>query len=498
MHSVSKTLARLVLTLLGAAACGAPDLEPLRSPLLPERTAAELAADLDAFVPSRRQRAGVPGVAVAVVRDGEIVFVRGYGVADLLTRRPVTPRTVFEVASHSKPVTAYAALRLVAQGALELDTPLAGLVDEPFLPPSPESDRVTLRQVLSHSSGLSNLGVGLLTDRHLWFPPGDHFSYSGHGYSYLGRALEDVTGEPLAAHLEHAVLEPLGMTRSGYRLQRAIAEQMARPHLPAWLVAGATLGLLLLLALLVSGPGWIVLRVARRLRRLRAGGSSASRRPGLVAVLGLAAVAGSAAWLLGPTALCGLAVLACVAGPLGAALWVGRALWRSRELRSRPRGLALAGLAAACIALAGFVATRPAVPLPKRELDIVAAGGLLATAPDLARFLAELMAPRELPAALAREMIAPQVGIDGSLSWGLGVGLQHSGSGDSVWHWGLNPGFESLMVGYPAERLGVVVLSNGGPSLAGLRLAREIVHRAVGGEHGGYWADVPGTGLPAR
>ena len=189
-------LRRLALVLLGACGCSpSASLEPLHSPLLVTRSAAELAADLDTFVPAGLARAGVPGVSLAVVRDGEILFAAGYGVSDVLTRKPVTRRTVFEVASNSKPVAAYAALKLVEAGALELDTALAGFLQQPFLPPSPERERMTLRHVLSHSSGLSNLGVGVFTDRRVWFAPGDHFSYSGHGYGYLGRALEEVTGE---------------------------------------------------------------------------------------------------------------------------------------------------------------------------------------------------------------------------------------------------------------------------------------------------------------
>ena len=251
-------LGRLALVLLGACACSpGASLEPLRSPLLVARTAAELAADLDTFVPAGLARAGVPGVSIAVVQDGELLFAAGYGVTDILTRRPVTPQTAFEVASNSKPVAAYAALKLVEAGALELDTPLAGFLQQPFLPPSPERERMTLRHVLSHSSGLSNLGVGVFTDRRVWFAPGDHFSYSGHGYGYLGRALEDATGEPLAQHLERVVLDPLGMTQSGYHLEGSLAEHLAYPHLPAGAVAGAALGLVLLAAIPVFALGWL-------------------------------------------------------------------------------------------------------------------------------------------------------------------------------------------------------------------------------------------------
>ena len=98
--------------------------------------------------------------------------------------------------------------------------------------------------------------------------------------------------------------------------------------------------------------------------------------------------------------------------------------------------------------------------------------------------------------AVAPSSFAVAPSADAELAWGLGVGLQHTSAGDALWHWGQNPGFESLMVGYPDEQLGVVVLTNGGPGLAGLALARDVAHRAIGGEHGRYWMGVPGTGWP--
>jgi CubicO group peptidase (beta-lactamase class C family) len=464
----------------------------MRSPLLLSRSAALLAADLDTFVPAGLARTGVPGVSLAVVRDGEIFFSAGYGVSHVVTGRPVTPRTAFEVASNSKPVAAYAALMLVEAGALELDTALAGFLQQPFLPPSPQRERMTLRHVLSHSSGLSNLGVGVFTDRRVWFAPGEHFSYSGHGYGYLGRALEDVTGEPLAQHLERVVLDPLGMTESGYHLQGSLVEHLAYPHLPARSLVGVALGLVLLSAIPVFVLGWLgprLLWLLPGIPRPRALSLAAASLVGSV-ILG--------AFLLGvATATMVLSVLCGLAALLGAALLVARGLKGSRPPAGRASRALRAGAAVVCLGLAGWAITRPAVPLPRREYDIVAAGGLLSTAPDLARFLAELMAPTELPPARAREMLSPQVRIDDSLAWGLGIGLQHTDAGDSIWHWGQNPGFESLMIGYPSEQLGVVVLTNGGPGLAGLTLAREIAHRAIGGEHGSYWMAVPGTALPA-
>ena len=78
----------------------------------------QVIADLEAFVPSYMAQEGVPGVAIALVRDGGVAWTQGFGVANRLTRQPVTPETTFEVASNSKVVTAYIALRMVDRGIL--------------------------------------------------------------------------------------------------------------------------------------------------------------------------------------------------------------------------------------------------------------------------------------------------------------------------------------------------------------------------------------------
>jgi CubicO group peptidase (beta-lactamase class C family) len=109
----------------------------------------------------------------------------------------------------------------------------------------------------------------------------------------------------------------------------------------------------------------------------------------------------------------------------------------------------------------------------------------------------ELMQPRHLDPALVAQMLRAHVRVSERVSWGLGVGIQHGPQGNSFWHWGLNPGYESLMVGYPEQKIGVVVLTNGGPGGAGLKVARRVAHRAIGGDHYSYWNEVPGAFWPA-
>ena len=93
------------------------------SPLRLSEPIEAIVADLERYIPEYMREQNIPGVAIALIRDGDVVWTEGFGVANVLTRQPITPETLFEVASNSKVVTAYIALRLVDQGVLSLDEP---------------------------------------------------------------------------------------------------------------------------------------------------------------------------------------------------------------------------------------------------------------------------------------------------------------------------------------------------------------------------------------
>ncbi|HWW24459.1 MAG TPA: serine hydrolase [Caulobacter sp.] len=181
----------------------------------------------------------VPGVSLAFFDADRIRWTRQYGLADAVTRRPVTDRTLFQASSISKLVTALATLRLVRDGRLSLDEDVnARLVGWKV----PENDytrveKVTVRRLLSHTAGVTvggfsgyAPGAPLPTTRQILegappansppitidVTPGSTYRYSGGGYVILQQLFEDVTGEPFASTLAHQVLAPAGMTRSTY------------------------------------------------------------------------------------------------------------------------------------------------------------------------------------------------------------------------------------------------------------------------------------------
>jgi CubicO group peptidase (beta-lactamase class C family) len=164
-------------------------------------------------LPRLLELAAVPGLAMSSV-EGSRVWTGGFGLARVETGAEVSERTVFEGASLGKPIFAYAVLRLVDAGRLDLDRPLYKYL------PIPEADnarmrRVTPRHVLTHTTGLANWRTkpGPLVPS---TDPGKEFSYSGEGFFYLQRVVEQITGQGIGRYMREQVLQPLGMPDSSF------------------------------------------------------------------------------------------------------------------------------------------------------------------------------------------------------------------------------------------------------------------------------------------
>lgn len=169
----------------------------------------------------------VPGAAVLVLKDGQPVFRRGYGLAVLEDGTPVSPATNFRLASVSKQFTAAAILLLAEDGALSIDDPL-----KKWLPELPAvADAMTLRQLLSHSSGLLDYedlmdpadtrqvhDIDVLhllqKENRTYFAPGSSYRYSNSGYALLALVVGKASGSDFASFLRQRIFLPLGMTAS--------------------------------------------------------------------------------------------------------------------------------------------------------------------------------------------------------------------------------------------------------------------------------------------
>jgi CubicO group peptidase (beta-lactamase class C family) len=216
----------IIVTLsVALIACSAENPPPDKVDTLtqPERLAA-----LDSVIPELMDSGSVTGLSIAIVNDSGVAWARGFGLRDAQTGEPVDENSVFEAASLSKPVFAYAVLQLVDEGILELDRPIVAYWDYEYV----EDDRykqITPRMVLSHTTGFPNWrprGSDLTID----FDPGEKFSYSGEGFVYLQMAVMDITDQTLQEIVAERVFEPLGMTSSGYIWKDTFDENLAMPH----------------------------------------------------------------------------------------------------------------------------------------------------------------------------------------------------------------------------------------------------------------------------
>lgn len=213
----------LVVLLAGVAATGPT----------PPVAAADAAADaadwseVDAYVRGRLDATGTPGAALAVIEDGRVVHQRGFGEDG--RGRPVTPDTPFLWGSLSKPVTGLAVLQQVEAGRVKLDAPVRTYLPWFRLSDREASDRITVRHLLTHTSGIPTSASGEIGDRYDNTPgaladaardlariepadrPGGSYAYSSAGYAVLGALVEEVTGRPFGTYLHQKILAPLGM-----------------------------------------------------------------------------------------------------------------------------------------------------------------------------------------------------------------------------------------------------------------------------------------------
>jgi len=173
------------------------------------------------------ERAGVTGLQLVYVDSGEVALKAALGMADSEAGTAVTDQTVFEAASLSKPVFAYAVLRMADRGEWDLDQPLWAILEYERLAHDERAKQLTTRHVLTHTTGLPNWGG---TPLEFIADPGEKWGYSGEGFVYLQRAVEARTGLTLEEIAQREVLAPLGMTSTHYVWVGPYDSLSAIPH----------------------------------------------------------------------------------------------------------------------------------------------------------------------------------------------------------------------------------------------------------------------------
>jgi CubicO group peptidase (beta-lactamase class C family) len=186
----------------------------------------EVQADrIDSYIEAQLKKQEIPGLALAVVREGKVVKAKGYGLADVELNVPVTEGSVFQWASVTKQFTATAIMLLAQDGKLQLTDPISRYYSKA----PPAWSNVTVRHLLTHTSGIKGYTelpnffgtlrkdyepdelIGLVTDRPLDFTPGERWAYSNTGYYLLGLIIEKVSGQSYAEFLAGRIFRPCGM-----------------------------------------------------------------------------------------------------------------------------------------------------------------------------------------------------------------------------------------------------------------------------------------------
>ena len=210
-----------------------------------------LAAKLDGEVPALLEKYSEPGLAVVLVESCKPAWIRTYGLADRASGRKISADTAFNLGSISKTLTAWRVMKLAEAGRINLDGPVDQYLKRWHLPAGAfDQSKVTVRQLLSHTAGISVPSVGgsdvtapqasLLDELKGNGPsgaavvvssePGAKYAYSGGGYAILQLLIEDVTGRTFDEDMKAEVLRPLGMSAATFAWNDGVARAVATPY----------------------------------------------------------------------------------------------------------------------------------------------------------------------------------------------------------------------------------------------------------------------------
>ena len=219
-------LGRRGIVAVGLVCCACAPRTASEAPLPAGTSTAKAVRAVERFISDTMRVLGAPGASLCVMRDGRIIWSRGFGMADLEQNVPVTPETRFRIGSVSKALTSVALGRLVEEGRLELDSSV-----QRYVPGFPvKRYPITVRQVAGHLAGIRHYlpgefenrehyptitqGLAIFSADSLLFEPGTGYSYSSYGYNLLGAVIEGASGRSYLQYMAEAVLAPAGMTHT--------------------------------------------------------------------------------------------------------------------------------------------------------------------------------------------------------------------------------------------------------------------------------------------
>lgn len=387
------------------------------------------------------QKYGIKDYSIVYSTNGQITY-ENFG-------KGIDENSMFELGSNGKTVTAYIALKLVLESKIGLDDSIAKYLDSNLITEDERIKSITLRQLLCHTGGFSpsyELGV----DKKIYSNPGEKFRYSGVGYIYLQNVIENISGMSLENAARHYVFEPLGMTNSTFEYKKTVTPYIRFSSAVLYSFAGFILAFIVL---------FIILSIIGALSKFK-----------LFKMKTAFFIAFVVAALLNT-----LFMLFVLVSKVAFIFWiyfvfVGMIMFFSRK----KKGLYFSCMPVVTILILILGFTVP-ICVPATN-DIIprkanSAYTLRSTAKDMSLFCNELMRQYNNGDDTLKGMFLSAVTIDDKNSWGLGIAIESESKGKTYWHSGINPGFQSLYVLYPADNKYVISITN---SDNGLDFSKEL------------------------
>ncbi|WP_281987002.1 serine hydrolase domain-containing protein [Aquimarina aggregata] len=180
---------------------------------------------LDDFINENLNYYQVPGASLAIIKKGKVVYAKNYGVKNPITEEPITEETLFEAGSITKPVFAFAVMRLVERGIIDLDKPLYKYLEFEDVAHDKRYKLITARHVLSHQTGFPNWAERNKKGQFdLLFTPGTKFGYSGEGFEYLKRVIVHILGKDIETILREELITPLNLNNFYFKTTDYVSE----------------------------------------------------------------------------------------------------------------------------------------------------------------------------------------------------------------------------------------------------------------------------------
>jgi CubicO group peptidase (beta-lactamase class C family) len=229
VSAMAKSGEKTAASTLTISGLPAPDLIPAKGVLHhfdPANT-----KEIDHFIDTYQKYYGIPGVSLALIKDGKLVYHKTYGVRNVITGEKVEDNTLFEAASITKPVFAFAVQRLAERGVIDLDKPLYLYLPYKDIAYDERYKLITAKHVLTHRTGFPNWrSMNEDGKLNLRFTPGTQYNYSGEGFEYLKMVVEKITGKKVEQVLQEEVIAPMGLYHTFFSRNDSLRQLVASGH----------------------------------------------------------------------------------------------------------------------------------------------------------------------------------------------------------------------------------------------------------------------------